>query len=117
VQGVEVVLQAAGRDDEQAAGGAADAAECVRPVAGQEHERPGRRLELLAVAFDVQQAGEQVDALVLAGVLRGAPADQARPARTEPSMNVASEAIQTCRAPSRAVAQPDSGITLAKASM
>src|SRR5215469_269569 len=39
VQGVEVALQAAGRDDEQAAGGAADAAECVRPVAGQEHER------------------------------------------------------------------------------
>src|SRR5262249_30997010 len=32
VQGVEVVLQAAGRDDEQAAGSAAGAAEFVRPV-------------------------------------------------------------------------------------
>src|SRR5262245_46486625 len=32
-------------------------------------------------------------------------------------MNVASEAIQTCRAPNRAVAQPDRGIALAKASM
>jgi hypothetical protein len=35
---------------------------------GEEHERTRRRLELLAVAFDLQHAGEQVDALVLAGV-------------------------------------------------
>src|SRR5215471_13913973 len=51
------------------------------------------------------------------GLCQGGLADQARPARTEPSMNVASEAIQTCRAPNRAAAQPDRGITLAKASM
>src|SRR5215831_18438564 len=68
MQGVEVPLQPAGRDDEQPAGGAADAPERVRPLAGEEHERTRRRLELLAVAFDLQQAGEQVDALVLAGV-------------------------------------------------
>jgi hypothetical protein len=40
----------------------------VRPLAGEEHERTRRRLELLAVAFDLQPTGEQVDALVLAGV-------------------------------------------------
>lgn len=74
MQGVEVPVQPAGRDDEQPAGCAADAPERVRPVAGQEHERTRPRLELLAVAFDLQQAGEQVDALVLAVcVCRGGP--------------------------------------------
>src|SRR5215475_67210 len=68
MQGVEVVLQSAGGDDEQPACGAADAPERVRPLAGEEHKRTRRHPELLVVAFDLQQAGEQVDALVLAGM-------------------------------------------------
>src|SRR5215470_4809551 len=68
MQGVEVVLQPPGGDDEQAAGGTADTSKRVRPFPGEEHERTCGRLELFAVAFDLQPAGEQVDALVLAGV-------------------------------------------------
>jgi len=58
MQGVEVVLQPSGGDDEQAAGDTADTSKRVRPFPGEEHERTWGRLELFAVAFDLQSAGE-----------------------------------------------------------
>ena len=45
-----------------------------------------------------------------------APIDHDKPASSEPSVNAASETSQSSLAPSRWLAQPVSGITLAKAS-
>jgi hypothetical protein len=45
------------------------------------------------------------------------PADQARPERAEPRVKSTTEAIHRRLAPKRAAAQPETGITAARASM
>ena len=64
----EVLVEAAGRADDQQPGRPVDAVERVRDGAREEDERAGRRREAVAAALDRQAPVEQVEALVLVEV-------------------------------------------------